>query len=386
MMLNKNRSENHAEKAQRSLEYIECLEEERRKIQVFQRELPLCLDLVSQAIETCRKEISFPGKPESFEHKSKGGPVLEEFIPMKNVSSFSQEDEQHKINHKGKKVVSSDDCSNGKSTELDWLQLWKHTPDHSTVKDSVREVSVSGVQKNGSGGAFQPFKKDKGVGSSARPQQVTTPNVNSTAESGGRGGGSGKARRCWSPDLHRRFVAALEELGGAYVATPKQIREKMKVDGLTNDEVKSHLQKYRLHEKPSPSSSTQETQTQSNLPPPPPPPQTAPQFVVLGGIWVPPPPPHEYACTVARTLQPGEGTKTTMLPAPLDGIYAPKALRAQPPEDEATPLLKRRKQSIELQSSDPTRSHHKGSHGSDSSTTSSSTHTTTASRIVRLLQ
>jgi len=28
----------------------------------------------------------------------------------------------------------------------------------------------------------------------------------------------------------------------AKVATPKQIRELMKVDGLTNDEVKSHLQ------------------------------------------------------------------------------------------------------------------------------------------------
>ncbi|CAH8279752.1 unnamed protein product [Arabidopsis lyrata] len=33
------------------------------------------------------------------------------------------------------------------------------------------------------------------------------------------------------------------------VATPKQIRDlmKVKVDGLTNDEVKSHLHKYRLH-------------------------------------------------------------------------------------------------------------------------------------------
>ncbi|KAF7057110.1 hypothetical protein CFC21_064439 [Triticum aestivum] len=56
-----------------------------------------------------------------------------------------------------------------------------------------------------------------------------------------------KARRCWSPELHRRFVAALQRLGGPQVATPKQIREMMKVDGLTNDEVKSHLQKYRLH-------------------------------------------------------------------------------------------------------------------------------------------
>ncbi|CAN6329650.1 unnamed protein product [Urochloa humidicola] len=56
-----------------------------------------------------------------------------------------------------------------------------------------------------------------------------------------------KARRCWSPELHRRFVAALQRLGGAQVAKPKRIRELMKVDGLTNDEVKSHLQKYRLH-------------------------------------------------------------------------------------------------------------------------------------------
>ncbi|KAG6487217.1 hypothetical protein ZIOFF_055801 [Zingiber officinale] len=58
-----------------------------------------------------------------------------------------------------------------------------------------------------------------------------------------------KVRRCWSPDLHRRFLSALKQLGGVQVATPKQIRELMKVDGLTNDEVKSHLQKYRLHAK-----------------------------------------------------------------------------------------------------------------------------------------
>jgi len=101
---------------------------------------------------------------------------------------------------------------------------------------------------------------------------------------------SRKVRRCWSTELHRQFVAALNQLGGpqgepssssgtkftiflsnfgppacscliachirniylelmssfihavSAVATPKQIRELMKVDGLTNDEVKSHLQ------------------------------------------------------------------------------------------------------------------------------------------------
>ncbi|KAF3609420.1 hypothetical protein DY000_02048355, partial [Brassica cretica] len=56
-----------------------------------------------------------------------------------------------------------------------------------------------------------------------------------------------KQRRCWTPELHRLFVDALQQLGGPGVATPKQIREHMQEESLTNDEVKSHLQKYRLH-------------------------------------------------------------------------------------------------------------------------------------------
>ncbi|KAI4968628.1 hypothetical protein ZWY2020_045958 [Hordeum vulgare] len=77
---------------------------------------------------------------------------------------------------------------------------------------------------------------------SADSSAVTDARAQSQQQTGQR-----KARRCWSPELHRRFVAALQHLGGPQVATPKQIREMMKVDGLMNDEVKSHLQKYRLH-------------------------------------------------------------------------------------------------------------------------------------------
>ncbi|XP_057972460.1 uncharacterized protein LOC131160627 [Malania oleifera] len=54
-------------------------------------------------------------------------------------------------------------------------------------------------------------------------------------------------RRCWTPELHARFVHALKIHGGPEAATPKQIREVMQVEGLTNDQVKSHLQKYRIH-------------------------------------------------------------------------------------------------------------------------------------------
>ncbi|MBA0626025.1 hypothetical protein Godav_003758 [Gossypium davidsonii] len=90
-----------------------------------------------------------------------------------------------------------------------------------------------------------------------------------------------KARRCWSPDLHKRFVNALQMLGGHQVATTKQIRELMKVEGLTNDEVKSHLQ--APYKKAKSKSTTSWTPTS--------------QLVVLGGIWVP----SEYATAVANT-------------------------------------------------------------------------------------
>ncbi|GBG68864.1 hypothetical protein CBR_g3557 [Chara braunii] len=95
-----------------------------------------------------------------------------------------------------------------------------------------------------------------------------------TSFNGSSGGGHRKARRCWSPELHRRFVDALTILGGPQVATPKQIRELMKVEGLTNDEVKSHLQKYRLHtRRPSPPQNI-------SLPHP-------PQVFVLGSFYLP---------------------------------------------------------------------------------------------------
>lgn len=60
------------------------------------------------------------------------------------------------------------------------------------------------------------------------------------------GGGSKKARVIWSVEMHQQFVEAVNQLG-VDKAVPKRILELMRVEGLTRENVASHLQKYRLY-------------------------------------------------------------------------------------------------------------------------------------------
>ncbi|XP_072985356.1 transcription factor NIGT1-like [Typha latifolia] len=295
-----------AERARRCQEYVAALEEERKKIQVFQRELPLCLHLVTQTIESVRQQI------ESEETVS-DGPVLEEFIPLKPSLSSSEEGCAHEATKRSEEPKKKPDW-------LQSVQLWNQYPDPGPKMELPRRPIAVNAKKIG--GAFQPFEREKHV---PMPVSSATAASSSAGGSGGSGSGGGekemkdkeekegqsqthrKTRRCWSPELHRRFLHALQKLGGSHAATPKQIRELMKVDGLTNDEVKSHLQKYRLHtRRPSPA-----VQTSCNSSPP------APQFVVVGGIWMPPP---EYTAVAAATQTVNCST------APANGIYTPVAL------------------------------------------------------------
>ncbi|KAI3509541.1 hypothetical protein L1887_24902 [Cichorium endivia] len=232
---------NVTEKVLQFDELVNRLETETQKIEAFKGELPLCMLLINDAIHALKDESTMLKKSSNPE------PVLEEFIPMKNSCNHDSEIEIVKQNDNGDK--------------RNWLsstQLWNTNENVDQKANSVQEISLQKAekedaknQKSGNGllteihgnGRLDSYSKRKINGGTVRPPPPQQPTTR-------------KQRRCWSTELHRRFLSALQELGGSQAATPKQILELMQVDGLTNDEVKSHLQKYRLHTRRLPSSNT----------------------------------------------------------------------------------------------------------------------------------
>ncbi|KAL6847015.1 hypothetical protein ACP4OV_022868 [Aristida adscensionis] len=247
-----------AERAARFEECVRSLEAERAKMEVFRRELPISVHLVGDVIEWLKEELA----------AQRRRPSPEAFAPAAPQAPAKR------------KAAEAD--ANDKRSWMSSAQLWScGSPDDSTGNSNGGGGAAAAAKKPAhkvcmpSNGlplpTFTRSSEDAGkatgmpvpdlslsspaMAAAAACPVAAAPSANSSAVTAVTDAAGAqrqqqaqrKARRCWSPELHRRFVAALQRLGGAQVATPKQIRELMKVDGLTNDEVKSHLQKYRLH-------------------------------------------------------------------------------------------------------------------------------------------
>ncbi|KAG6709625.1 hypothetical protein I3843_06G134700 [Carya illinoinensis] len=295
---------NVSERASKLEDFVKRLEEEMWKIDAFKRELPLCMTLLNDAIRALKEESIQRITPKEVQ------PVLEEFIPLKKGCDRNVENKTEK------------DCRDKKNW-MSSVQLW-NTDDYPST-DCAKPNPKSETKRNeeesnlGTRDSFQsdrnreetvgflPFKKYSGspvVNKEGKEEfpvhglSLLTPGIKNPREESGSNGPRNacsktvsssdpitnirtltqqqtarKQRRCWSPELHRRFVNALQQLGGSQAATPKQIRELMQVDGLTNDEVKSHLQKYRLHTRRVPAAASAAPEKQS--------------VVVLGDVWMP---------------------------------------------------------------------------------------------------
>ncbi|KAL0377751.1 UNVERIFIED_CONTAM: Transcription factor HHO5 [Sesamum radiatum] len=232
--------------------YVHSLEEEMRKVDAFKRELPHCMQLLRDAIETLKKERLRWNEREM-------GPSMEEFIPLKGDSEG------------GGRAKLSNDFSEKKNW-MSSVQLWS-TPVHYENQDSVLSLRSRHQEEEGSGfdsqfqgcnniknsgGAFVPFKKAPGL-SIKEQKKDSASAVN---------GGLSLSIPVTELELESPDLISVKE-PSAFLRPQLQQRkqrrccrdaeadqELMKVDGLTNDEVKSHLQKYRLHIRKLPSTSS----------------------------------------------------------------------------------------------------------------------------------
>lgn len=263
-------------------DFVERLEGELDKIDAFKRELPLCMLLLSEAIEALKNGSMRPSAPSA-------RPVLEQFIPLENDAGGSEgvgekpKDERRCTTSSPKLVDTAENSSSSSSfdlnenpkaelqTEIVEEQKLAACEDQSQFRTcesrnadarqshplfpsamasgELAEIPLHGFLSLGVG-IKNPSEESSSSTGTVSGRSRTISSVDCNAPSSSRGGNqqtAKKRRRSWSPELHQRFLDALQQLGGPQVATPKQIRELMQVDGLTNDEVKSHLQKYRLH-------------------------------------------------------------------------------------------------------------------------------------------
>lgn len=158
-------------------------------------------------------------------------PVLEEFIPLKNPSVAAEAPE---------KSAAADDVLSEKTSWMTTAQLWGTAEGAAAVQRTVTPPEATD-DKLRTGGAFLPFSKERdGRVRGGLPELALAPMEKEDekrpySENGGKGGAAAdhakaaaadgghatavqtqrKPRRCWTPDLHRRFVNALQILGGS---------------------------------------------------------------------------------------------------------------------------------------------------------------------------
>ncbi|KAH1040121.1 hypothetical protein J1N35_041864 [Gossypium stocksii] len=125
------------------------------------------------------------------------------------------------------------------------------TDDSSQRKEEEEEedkISGSGSGSSSSKGEEIFSKREEPNAVNKTPSKYAVKGRKSSAQAKNNNQGKRKTKVDWTPELHRRFVQAVEQLG-LDKAVPSRILELMGIDCLTRHNIASHLQKYRSHRK-----------------------------------------------------------------------------------------------------------------------------------------
>ncbi|XVF20869.1 hypothetical protein REPUB_Repub12eG0040200 [Reevesia pubescens] len=229
-------------------DYICKHQEELSRVEALKHQLPQCRLLLMEAIETLKEEfMNIKNKMESDQF---GQPDLVEYLPIKLKNNeqeqreiwgitYNPEEEDQYCNPsyvKKQKTLLVLDNFQGKEKEPpnpEAIQPCKESSSNSiglsisTGKEKKVAMDDQYLSRNDQGFLYLSTDDNQTLNYHPKPLSQSIWKNN---------------RRCWSHELHTRFVEALNMVGGIEVATPKQIRDFMRVDGLTIDQVKSHLQ------------------------------------------------------------------------------------------------------------------------------------------------
>ncbi|RRT68319.1 hypothetical protein B296_00010351 [Ensete ventricosum] len=255
-------------------ESVKSLEEERRKIDAFKRELPLCMLLLTDGTHVPRLVVRFDvilmimmrhfsrvavieGLKKELERcrGQKLANAFEEFIPIrrkceKEAGVKLEADCEDKMNWMSSaQLWSVNSSENNDEDDKSITDVRNGRPDCDADKESLclksKNLSAGStfVQFKGiSALATKPKEEVKPLPDLSQRSPAVKSNSNTVSavtvhQAGGGSGSKGvaralpamtgahlslqvlqqaprKARRCWSPELHRRFVLALQHLGG----------------------------------------------------------------------------------------------------------------------------------------------------------------------------
>ncbi|KAJ0020411.1 hypothetical protein Pint_32781 [Pistacia integerrima] len=161
-------------------------------------------------------------------------PLSQSLIPLELMTAFSISPMQHRtlveVNRESQNTLSS----------LRGSQTHALSSTNNNIKSSTEEPDET--DQNGSGSDSRKSRKLDCT--EEADSALRTDNSNNDEDPSART--LKRPRLVWTPQLHKRFVDVVGHLG-IKNAVPKTIMQLMNVEGLTRENVASHLQKYRLY-------------------------------------------------------------------------------------------------------------------------------------------